>query len=172
MVFLWQKGHEVTGIEAVEAAIPAFCEASGIQLQAVTDDGLVRHQTPDKRLQILVTDFFNIPDPRLDHSFTVAWDRASLYAVEPELRPAYAETMRRLLHPTDFRYLLTTVVYDDSVVSGPPYNIPESEVRSLFQSFADVQFLEEKGMSFKLTKFTEKGVVVKEVVYLLTPKHT
>lgn len=172
LVFLWQRGHSVTGIEGVAGAVPAFCRESGVQLQpASPGSSLVRHQTADKRLSIITADLFQVSDPSVDQMFTAVWDRASLYAVEPDMRQQYVEAIKRLLVPAaQFRYLLTTMEYDETLVTGPPHSIREPEVRRLFADFAEIERLSESDVSFHLPKFDEKGAHVKEVVYLLTRK--
>jgi hypothetical protein len=77
------------------------------------------------------------------------------------------QTIKRLLGP-DFRYLLTTIEYDETVVSGPPHNISPEEVNELFGEFANIERLEEADISFQLDKF--QNMPVKEAVYLITPR--
>lgn len=162
--YLWQRGHDVTGIDGVAAVVPAFVQESGVQLDPVPDQPQ-RHRTSDGRLTILIDDFFHVSHPSLDQTFTCVWDRASLYALSPGPRRRYVQTIRRLLSP-DFRYLLAAIQYDDPSVTGPPYNIPLEEVQQLFGEFAEIEKLGEVQKS----KF--RDLEVKEVVYLLTARRS
>lgn len=106
----------MTGIEGVAAAIPAFEQEFGIKLQLDEDaSGLRKHRTGDGRLAIVEGNFFDVTHPSLDHQFAAVWDRAALYALSHDLRIKYVETIKRLLAP-DFRYLLTTMEYDETTV--------------------------------------------------------
>ena len=179
LAFLHSQGHQVIGIEAVPDAISVFSQESGIPMvRQQTPGGRSEvHASPDGRLVILVTDFLKVEQSDLpcnggDASVTHGWDRAALYALDADLRPRYAAAVKRLFKLPAFRYLLTTLEYDGSAagVCGPPHAVFESEVEALFGDVARIERLEETEVSFALPKFQEKGVCVKEVVYLLTAK--
>lgn len=157
--YLWERGHDVTGIDGVAAVVPAFVQESGVQLLPVPHDQQ-RHRTSDARLSILTADFFHLSPI---HTFPCVWDRAALYALSPDLRRRYVETIRRLLSP-DFRYLLSTIEYDGLASTGPPYIIRREELQQLYGEFAEIEKLD----GFQTTRF--KDMDVKEVVYLLTPR--
>ena len=165
--FLWQKGHEVTGVEGVANAIPAFVQESGVQLHLAPDDGtgLIKHQTSDGRLTIIQDNFLELSHPSLDHQFNAVWDRASLYALSEEPRQQYMKTIRRLLGD-DFRYILATLEYDESgPLSGPPHSIPLHKIEKLFGDFAVIEKIDQERKPVRAD-----GLVVHEVLYLLTPR--
>jgi len=61
--------------------------------------------------------------------------------------------------------LLITVEYDPRKMEGPPFSVPESEVRSLFLGFS-VDKLHEQDCLDEEARFKERGLDwMKEVVY-------
>lgn len=177
MLFLWELGLKVTGVEMVEKAVDAFSQSSGMELRPCQEgEGFKVHQSSDSRLEIVVSDFFTLSHPSLDHSFTRVWDRASLSALSSDQRLMYAKAVQRMLKKSDFMYLLTTIEYDLKVSripaeedTLPPFTVSEIEVADLFAGFARVERLGETQVSVQLTKFSGMQVPVKDVVYLLTP---
>ena len=70
-----------------------------------------------------------------------AYDRAALIALAPEVRGRYVEVLRSLL-PDGGKVLLVAFVYDQSKMAGPPFSLPEGDVRGLFEGRADLTLLE------------------------------
>lgn len=64
-------------------------------------------------------------------TFGRAWDRGGLVAVPPAMRPAYARRLDELLEPRA-RLLLVVMEYEQSAAPGPPFAVPEAELRELF----------------------------------------
>ena len=108
--------------------------------------------------------------PQACAGLTSLYDRASLVALPPELRARYAEKMRALSvgSPT-LTYLLVTFEYDQSIAAGPPFSVPESEVRSLYGAHFKIELLDrhEEGELRGQSKFQNAGSLT-ECVYLLT----
>lgn len=102
-----------------------------------------------KKIELLLGDFFQL---RHDDSalssvgrFNVIYDRASMVAIDPALRTEYIAILGQLLR-TGGKILLVTIErtseirgdhssddVDPSLVVGPPFSIPESEVRRLYE---------------------------------------
>jgi thiopurine S-methyltransferase len=59
------------------------------------------------------------------------WDRACLVAVAPQRRRELVDVVRRVLAPGG-RILLNVFDYDQGEMNGPPFAVPEAEVRQLF----------------------------------------
>ena len=171
LLHLWKEGHEVVGVEGVLNAVQEFSSESGVELK---HDNKIpgRYVSSDGRLSIINGNFFTTSHPELDNTFTAVWDRASFFALSPDVRStSYIQSIKQLLNLKNFRYLLTTLEYDKSVMDGPPFSIDESEVHQLFGEFATVQRIDETEVTFGLQKFRDAGLKVKEAVYLMTSKN-
>ena len=71
------------------------------------------------------------------------FDRAALIALPPELRVHYANALYAKL-PSGCRGLLVTLEYPQAERDGPPFSVPESEVRALFERDWVVDVLERR----------------------------
>ena len=95
------------------------------------------------------------------------YDRASLIALPPESRPAYAAHLKRLL-PTGVPMLLVTLEYDQSAMSGPPFAVHDAEVRTVYGEGFDVELIYERDVLAENAKFRARGLSsLVEKVYLL-----
>ncbi|XP_077666709.1 thiopurine S-methyltransferase isoform X3 [Eretmochelys imbricata] len=63
--------------------------------------------------------------------FDGIWDRGSLVAINPCDREHYANLMLSLMEGSCC-YLLVSVLYDSNKHKGPPFYVPDSEIKSLF----------------------------------------
>ncbi|CAK8992877.1 Thiopurine S-methyltransferase (Thiopurine methyltransferase) [Durusdinium trenchii] len=152
LVFLAGFG-DVAGVEVAQDAIDGFAkeqslayddeilEKSGGTLFQVDQSKGLEH-----KLAIAKIDFFNLPDGWSDlssgkHRFSLCWDRASLVAITPDLREQYVQVILDQLKP-DGKILLSTLSYDQSKHSGPPFSVPEDEVHRLYSADFDIKLLE------------------------------
>lgn len=126
--WLAERGHEVVGIEIVEEVVAVdFAERGGPV--APVPLGPFRAYRAG-RLTVLAGDVM-VADPADIGTFDGAWDRAALVALPPAERPRYAAVVRRLLRP-GARMLLQTFAFDRPPDEGPPYLVPDVEVRALY----------------------------------------
>jgi len=123
LLWLEQQGCDVTGVELCEIAVRAFFAEAGIAFDIESVGDLPRFQARDRKLAIHCGDYFAYSDGAYD----AVYDRASLVALPPELRPAYAAHTKSLMAP-DARHLLITLEYNQAKVNGPPYSVLADEV--------------------------------------------
>ena len=128
LAWLVRRGHHVVGVELSELAIEALHEEHNI-------DAVVTEEAPynvwrSVSLTVLQGDFFDL-DPATHGIFDRAWDRASLVALPPNLRPGYVQKLKHMLSP-NAKILLNAFAYDQSKIDGPPFSVPEEDVRALF----------------------------------------
>ena len=71
------------------------------------------------------------------------FDRAALIALPPDLRLRYAHELYAAL-PTDCRGLLVSLEYPQAERAGPPFSVPEDEVRALYGTDWLVDLLERR----------------------------
>ena len=138
LAWLAERGHEVVGVEFVQEVVDAYLAERGLDA-AAAPLGPFRAYAAG-RLTILAGDMM-AATPELVGTFDGAWDRAALVALPPAERPRYAAVVRRLLAP-GARMLLQTFACDRAPDVGPPYAVPEDEVRRLYPD-AEIRLLGE-----------------------------
>ena len=165
MVWLAEQGFEVMGIELSKLAVEAFFEARGETPVVSYHDALALHAGPTA--SIYLGDLFDLTAPHIK-DVTACYDRGSLVALPPAMRPSYVDHLLRVLDD-GVRILLLAVEYDQSLVSGPPHSVPESEVRSLYGERCTVELLKSDSTDVVPPHFAEQGMArVTETTYLIT----
>jgi len=161
--WLSEQGQDVVGVELSLLAAKAFAAEQGIIFTET-------HEPPftvlrGKHITYYVGDFFDFTR-EAEGSFRLFYDRAALIALPPEVRPGYASHLVSLMEP-QFDGLLIALEYDQSEMHGPPFTVPEAEVRRLFSEY-DCSKLIEFDCLEEEPKFKARGVTwMKEVVYHL-----
>ena len=124
LLWLAQQGYIVTGVELSELAVRGFFDESGIRFEIKKAGGLIWFHGLEHAITIVCGDYFLFSDKPFD----ALYDRASLVALPPEVRPAYIQHTKSLLKP-DAAQLLLTLEYDQSKADGPPFSVGPEEVR-------------------------------------------
>lgn len=171
LIWLWQKGHTVVGVEGVETAIKVFQEENKLQLKESTnEDGLKTHSTEDGKLIIIEGDFLDENQfASWTHKFDAVWDRASLVAIGPEHHHLYMATVKRLLKPDCFRYLLSTFEFNCESFVPPPHSVPHETVKKLFSELGTIEQLSRTQIpDFLAKRLAELGAEGFEGVYLIS----
>ncbi|MEM6370039.1 MAG: thiopurine S-methyltransferase [Myxococcota bacterium] len=139
MIWLSERGARVVGNELVPKAVRAFFEENGLEPEQTPVDGLVSLKTKD--IEILQGDFFDL---RKEHLGSLDWafDRGSLIALPPDLRPKYCRHLIELLGPGK-EILLVHVEYDQEKMKGPPFSVSIEELRKHFDGH-DLTLLDEQ----------------------------
>lgn len=165
IIWLAGRGHRVVANELSPIAVAACFEEAGIQPARrhagafeIWSHGLIT---------VLCGDYFALESAvtgRLD----AAYDRAALVALPAALRPAYVERLAGLLAP-GAPVLLVGIEYPPEEMQGPPWPVPEAEVRELAAGRFDVTVLEAGlDMLADNARFRERGVSrMEERVYRL-----
>lgn len=127
-LWLASQGHGVLGVELSRLAVDAFFAENDLTPVVTEHPPFTRHRFDE--IEILCGDFFHLTP---DHLGTVGavYDRASLIALPPPMRPRYAAHLDGLL-PTAVPRLLITLEYDQDKMPGPPFAVHPQEVESLF----------------------------------------
>ena len=124
LLWLGERGYEVTGVELSEIAVQAFFEESRLRFNTSKEGELIRFQCVDPAITIFCGDYFQFDGGRFD----ALYDRASLIALPPENRQAYIRHTQARLQ-TGAAQLLITLEYDQARAPGPPYSVLADEVR-------------------------------------------
>jgi thiopurine S-methyltransferase len=127
---------EVVGVEGIKTALEEFqLEQPDLQieLQPGIQNGFERFV--GTKITLLKGDFFELTTEDTNGSFDVIYDRASMVAIQPELRSSYVDVLGRLLSKGG-KILL--VVLDrrgteEAIKKGPPFSIPEATVLEFYE---------------------------------------
>ena len=166
MRYLESLGHQVFGVELSATAVEAYF-AEGSEEPAREDlFYLVRYR--GEHSTIYQGDFFDVQTPDI-LGIRAVYDRGSLIALPPEMREKYADHLQRII-PEHAHILLLTLEYDQSQVAGPPFSVPEPEIRQLFGERCRLERIGEIQTDELPPKFEKLGQVT-EAVYHLVKEH-
>lgn len=126
LAFLASRGHQVVGIELVEDAVRAFFAEHALA-PAVERRGELTVYAAGA-ITLIVGDLFAVSRDDVG-AIDALYDRAALIALPPDVRPRYVAHLRTLV-PAGARGMLVTLDYDQSRKAGPPFAVPDAEVRA------------------------------------------
>jgi len=128
VIFFAERGFQVTGVDYTSGAV-----------------GLLRKTLKDKKLiaNILHQDFFSL-DVAHDRTYDNLLEQTFFCAIHPDQRPAYVETVSRILKPGG---LLFGLFYETGEEGGPPFNTTEADVQNHFAAAFDIERLEKCSFS-------------------------
>jgi len=130
LAYLAAHDHEVIGIELVEDAVRAFFAEHGATPSITRRGPLVIYTSG--AITVFAGDLFDVNEADVG-AIDAIYDRAALIALPPELRPRYVDHLRTLV-PSRTQALLVTLEYPQDKLDGPPFSVPETEVRALYAS--------------------------------------
>lgn len=142
LAFLASQGHTVTGVELVRDAAEAFFREHGLEPRIARHGAFERFEAG--HIAILVGDVFAL-EADVTGPIDALYDRAALIALPEDLRARYVPCIRPVLQPGAVG-LVVTLEYPQERHPGPPYSVPESELRAHYRGF-DVALLEEQPWS-------------------------
>jgi thiopurine S-methyltransferase len=162
--WLRQRGHRVIGVELSAIAAREFFAEAGETPMCSELPPFEVHETGGIRL--LVGDFFDLERRHLE-GVEAAYDRAALIALPPELRVRYAKRLSELL-PERASLLVVTFEYVAGTMEGPPFSVPEEEVRALYEPAFQVTLLHRGEAEPAAPRALAKGLEsARETVYAL-----
>jgi thiopurine S-methyltransferase len=160
VVWLAQQGYDVTGIELSEIAVRALFEEANLKFDSSEEGGLLKFVCEDPAITIFCGDYFEFSSKPFD----ALYDRASLIALPPTIRPDYIRHTKTLL-ADNAKQLLITLEYDQSKVNGPPFSVLAEEVSGYWGTLRRVS--ENNVINNTPPKFKESGLAeVIEVIWL------
>jgi len=167
MLWLLAQGHEVIGVELSTLAVQALFAENGLSAKT-RRQGKFSVSEADGLL-IFCGDFFDLTASDLA-GVSAVYDRASLVALPPEMRAAYAEHMQHLLEPGT-KMLLVAFDYPQHEMQGPPFSVQAPEIRALYSNWCNVELLCTEDILDREPGFRDKGVSrMQEQVYALTAR--
>jgi thiopurine S-methyltransferase len=153
--FLAAQGARVSGCELSPLAVTQFFAEQGLTptVREVAA-GMTLHEAGD--IRIFCGDFFCLT-PDLLGPVDAVFDRASLVALPPDMRRDYA-THLATLATTGARDLLVSFDYPQDEMPGPPFSVPQSEIRALFGAHFDIASLGRADILDQEPRFRERGL--------------
>lgn len=161
LIWLASKHDDVRGVDLSNIAVRAFF-AEHFYTPLVTNVSGQHELYQFDELSIVVGDIFTAPLDMVD----LVYDRAALVALPLEMRSDYAKRIQSLLN-LGGKILLINLDYEQSEMAGPPFSVPEEEIKILY-SDCIVTKLQRKEAGENHPKRAEKGMSrFAEEVYLL-----
>ena len=134
--WLLAQGFSVVGAELSDLAVTDLFADLGVTPERTDAGALVHFSAP--QLDIFEGDVFALTRELLGDVDAI-YDRAALVALPPEMRARYSAHLRALTNEAP--HLLITYAYDETLMSGPPFCVPEDEVRRHYEGAYDVSIL-------------------------------
>jgi thiopurine S-methyltransferase len=153
MMWLADRGARVVGNELVPQAVSAFFEENELQPEEKPSDDIVSFTAGE--IEILQGDFFDVKKSHLGE-IDWAFDRGSLIALPPDVRPKYCKHLVELLGPGK-EILLVQVEYDQDKMNGPPFSVSADEIRQHFDGH-NLTLLDEKPALEEDSPFRAQGL--------------
>jgi thiopurine S-methyltransferase len=164
MVWLATQGHRVVGVELSDVAVHEFFDEGG-QVPKRTWAGVFEVSSAGP-FELYCGDFFDFPSEVLTDVVAV-YDRAALIALPPGMRVYYVETLARIV-PHDAVIFLIAIDYPENELTGPPFAVPDEEVRRLYGSAFDIEVLNSRDALAESENLKKRGVTrLQETAYLL-----
>ncbi|GLQ32276.1 hypothetical protein GCM10007876_27550 [Litoribrevibacter albus] len=161
MLWLAEQGYQVVGVELSEIAAKDFFAENGLTAdvtdQSINGSQFLLYQCHQCAISIWVGDFFKFETDVFD----ALYDRAALIALPESMRPAYLAHCQALLK-NGSNGLIITVVYDQTLASGPPFSVQPEELTSLWSGplvkAGEIELIEQepRWKSKGLTSFKEQ----------------
>lgn len=163
--WLADQGCHVTGIDVSEKAIKSLIDNFSAEFEKEYRHGFTIYQSD--KIELWNGDFFKFPAE--DYSAPdLIYDKAAMIALPPDMRPAYAQKLLQISgHQT--KIFLQTFEYDQNEMNGPPFSVPEKEIRKYFGEHFSLTLLHKESKFDDLAKFQRRGLssFLDEKIFLL-----
>ncbi len=169
LLWLEKSGYRVTGVECSQLAVETFFTENNLACKRETCGTLQLYSSAN--INLLQGDFFELQAAMLA-SVSALYDRAALIALPAEMRQRYVAKLIEVL-PAQTVILLITLEYNQALMSGPPFSVAETEVRTLYGQRFHIHTLQQTDVLPEQPRFAQRGLdALVESVYLLQPKHS
>ncbi|KAF0878085.1 thiopurine S-methyltransferase isoform X1 [Crocuta crocuta] len=170
MKWFADRGHSVVGVEISELGIREFFTEQNLSYSEepiIEIPGAKVFKSSSGNISLYCCNLFDLPRVNIG-KFDRIWDRGALVAINPGDRKRYADTMLSLTRK-GFHYLLAVLSYDPTKHPGPPFYVPDAEIKKLFGSTCNIHCLEMVDVFEERHKSWGIDFIV-EKLYLLTEK--
>ncbi len=164
LLWLCGQGCDVLGVELSLMAVEEFFAENDLLASTSREGEFSCYQS--ERLQIYCGDFFQLKTPQLG-PIDAIYDRAALVALPPEMRADYTAQLLELC-PAGKDILTISYDYPQAQMDGPPFSVPEAELRGLFGQQCTVEKLHSESALGMHKKMQDAGLSsLQEEVYRL-----
>ncbi|MEM7188180.1 MAG: thiopurine S-methyltransferase [Pseudomonadota bacterium] len=125
IAWLRDQGLRVAGAELSRLAVEQLFEGMSLTPEATEIGPLTLLSAGG--VDIFVGDIFDLDAATLG-AVDAVYDRAALVALPPEMRTLYAQHVPTITNGAP--QLLIAFTYDQSIMDGPPFSVPEDEIRT------------------------------------------
>ncbi|KAL6039122.1 hypothetical protein STEG23_002655 [Scotinomys teguina] len=170
MKWFADQGHTVVGVEISEIGIREFFAEQSLSYTEEPLNEIVGakvFKSSSGNISLYCCNLFDLPRVNIG-KFDRIWDRGSLVAINPGDHDRYADIILSLLRK-GFQYFVAVLSYDPTKFAGPPFYVPDAELKRLFGTkcslhcLEEVDALEERHKAWGIDYIFEK-------LYLLTEK--
>src|SRR6218665_2727451 len=127
LVWLAEQGLRVMGVELVQQAVEDFFREQQLQPRIRQQGAFSVYQAD--AVEIWCGDIVALTAEDV-RDCTALYDRAALIAFPPDMREIYAQHLPQFL-PGGCRGLLVSLDYEQALMDGPPFSVPDEEVQRL-----------------------------------------
>jgi thiopurine S-methyltransferase len=155
LAWLAGQGLRVLGVELVEQAVQDFFREQGLEPDVREHGGFRIYQAGN--VQLWCGDIFALTAADV-RDCSALYDRAALIAFPAAMREAYAQHLTHVL-PSGCQGLLVSLDYEQSQMDGPPFSVPDEEVRELLGDWQLELLHIENGLQAEENwKFLQRGL--------------
>jgi len=163
LIWLAEQGYRVLGIELSQVAVDAFFAENNLDAFKVKRGELTFYQSG--LITLVCGDFYQLTASQMVNVAAV-YDRASFVALPDKMRPAYAEHLNTICAKQP--RLIVSLEYKQSQMSGPPFAVGESELKTVYGPDFNIECLEQTDVLPEHGHFAAKGLnALDESVYIL-----
>ncbi|XP_076999565.1 thiopurine S-methyltransferase [Tamandua tetradactyla] len=137
------RGNSVVGVEISEIGIREFFTEQNLSysVEPIAEiPGTKVFKSSSGNISLYCCSIFDISRVNIGE-FDRIWDRGALVAVNPGDQERYVDIMLSLTRK-GFQYLASVVSYDPTKHGGPPFYIPDTEIKRLFGTKCNIHCLE------------------------------
>jgi len=135
LLWLAQRYSSVIGIECSQIAVEHFFKENHLQYKTQVIADFTVYISDN--ITIYQGDFFALNQSHLK-SCDLIYDRASIVAFTEQQRPDYVKHLSTWFN-TSTQMLLITLCYDQSIMSGPPFSVPDNAIEQLYKHRSIIQ---------------------------------
>lgn len=143
LVYLAKSGFEVIGVELIQQAVEDFFTEQNLKPNLKTVDSFTQYSADN--IHILHGDYFAL-NQNLIGKIDFVFDRASMVALPKPMRKNYIKKMKSIIGEAKNIFLIT-MEYPQNKLSGPPFSVPDSEIKAAYQEQFTIHLLETNDLS-------------------------
>lgn len=129
IAWLVAQGFRISGIELSRIAVEQLFADLALAPETIPVGGLILYRAAD--IAIFAGDLFDLDAAALG-AVDAVYDRAALVALPADTRPRYAAHLAAITG--DAPQFLVSFDYDQQAMAGPPFSVPEREIRELYRA--------------------------------------